>query len=171
MKSVFLFVFFVLSQEFQADRKFSVAQSWSHVVSVASVHMWCKTCLLMRAEKLRIANKSQIEESSKSVLFLVSSTTTDLKLATFTRLSVSCPGSMTRWCSSPSLCSSASSSRTRLVFKCQMIARCVLALEDNEKSIAAHLLSVTLLKLAADLTDVLFLQISVFSSFWSYRPF
>lgn len=71
----------------------------------------------------------------------MSSTTTDLKLATFTRLSVSCPGSMTRWCSSPSLCSSASSSRTRLVFKCQMLARCVLA--NNQKSIAAHLFSVT----------------------------
>lgn len=44
-------VFFFVSQEFQTCWKLSVAQSWSHVVSVASFHMWGKTCLCSLIQK------------------------------------------------------------------------------------------------------------------------
>lgn len=107
--------------------------------------------------------------------FAASSTVTVSKSATFTRSSAWCPGSTTRWYSSPSLCSSVSSSRTRSVLKCSLlqmpISQMCSHLGESSKVNHCKFTPSHSVGMAADQTNLLFLQISVFSSFWSYRPF
>lgn len=95
------------SLELQACRELRLAQPRSHVVSKAFVSFpfACRT------------QGSWGEDRGPPAYLNLSSaaswTTTASRWATCTRWSAWCPGSTTPWCSSPSPCSSASSSKTR----------------------------------------------------------